>query len=358
MKKSLYGTLLLAIASIGFSEETEPTITRIGFGSCAESSKEQPIWKPILEDAPEVFVLLGDNIYGDTLEVDTLKRKYQEFADIEGLRKLRTTARIVATWDDHDFGMNDVGAEYPLKNESREIFADFFGESKDSPRRTQEGGIYTSYYWGEAGHRVQLILLDLRWSRSPLAAVDPETYAKERRPAKMGPYVPQADPQASMLGEAQWKWLGQELRRPADLRIIGSSIQALSDYTGWEAWSNFPAERERLFETIKQARAEGAILISGDTHWAEFSRLDLDGGYPLWELTSSGLTEEWAEVSPNKNRVGQPWAKANYGLIEIFWDRPSPQVTLSIKDVTGRIRIQNTILLSELAFKNGDKNHE
>ncbi|MDQ8202282.1 alkaline phosphatase D family protein [Pelagicoccus sp. SDUM812003] len=325
-------------------------ITRIAFGSCAESSKRQPIWESILNDDPEVFVLLGDNIYGDTTEVEVLREKYREFGDVGGFKRLRNEAEVVATWDDHDYGMNDAGREYPLKRESREAFLTFFREEESSPRWTQEGGIYTSYLWGEPGRSVQLILLDLRWDRTPLAAVDAETYRKKCRPAKMGPYLPQEDDSARIMGEAQWRWLEAQLEKPADIRIIGSSIQVLSDFTGWEAWANFPKERQRLFALIEKARAHGTFLISGDTHWAEFSRLDLKTGYPLWELTSSGLTEEWSDVSPNKNRIGRPYSKANYGLIEISWNAPQPQVTLSVKNVNGRIEMQNTIVLSDLKF--------
>lgn len=32
-----------------------------------------------------------------------------------GYIKLKKTTKILATWDDHDYGANDAGAEYPKK---------------------------------------------------------------------------------------------------------------------------------------------------------------------------------------------------------------------------------------------------
>jgi len=85
------------------------TLTRIGFGSCAESSKPQPIWDAIHERQFDLFVFLGDNIYGDTRDMAVLRAKYAEFAAQPGFARLRAETPIVAIWDDHDFGENDAG---------------------------------------------------------------------------------------------------------------------------------------------------------------------------------------------------------------------------------------------------------
>ena len=41
-------------------------ITRIAFGSCNKHDKPQPLWAPILEFKPEVWIWLGDVVYADT----------------------------------------------------------------------------------------------------------------------------------------------------------------------------------------------------------------------------------------------------------------------------------------------------
>src|SRR5271168_4488725 len=113
---------------------TEP-IRRIAFGSCATQERPQPIWKSILAAQPQLLLLLGDNIYADTKNMDVMRAKYAKLAAMPGFDTLRKTCPILATWDDHDLGANDAGSDYPMKDESQRIFLDFFGERADSPRR-------------------------------------------------------------------------------------------------------------------------------------------------------------------------------------------------------------------------------
>ncbi|MCH2153683.1 MAG: hypothetical protein MK089_10120, partial [Phycisphaerales bacterium] len=45
--------------------EAKP-VSRVAFGSCANHEIPQPIWEAVASWAPDVFVFLGDNVYGDT----------------------------------------------------------------------------------------------------------------------------------------------------------------------------------------------------------------------------------------------------------------------------------------------------
>jgi alkaline phosphatase D len=111
---------------------------------------------------------------------------------------------------------------------------------------------------------VQVILLDTRFFRSPLQVGAEEGEAGEGR---RGRYAPNEDPTATMLGDAQWEWLAVQLRQPAELRLIGSSVQAIAKDHGFEKWGNFPAERRRLWRLIRETRANGVVLLSGDRTW-------------------------------------------------------------------------------------------
>jgi len=336
------------VATCGFALASEPTLQTIAFGSCADQDHPQPIWAAINAESPDLFVFLGDNIYGDTEDMDVMRDKYRRLASIPGFAELRTSTPTIAIWDDHDFGENDAGLEYPKKEESRQVMLDFWDEPADSARRTCEDGIYTAYEYGPKGKRVQIILLDLRWNRTALQAVTLGSYNPGRIVGDMGPYVASEDPAVVMLGEPQWSWLEEQLAKPADLRIIGSSIQLLPEFSGWESWANFPEERSRLFSLLRKMDSKGVMIISGDTHWSEISRVDDATSYSLWEITSSGLTEEWKKVSPNVHRVGKPYSKANYGLIEIDWEESSPSIAFSIKDVAGNTVMSQQLSLSEL----------
>jgi alkaline phosphatase D len=320
-----------------------PELDYITFGSCLSQDKPQPILDTIVADRPDLFIFLGDNIYADTDEPDIIADKYRKLAARPGFKKLRATTPLIATWDDHDYGQNDIGIDYIAKQASRELMLDFWDVPRGTPRWSRQDGIYGAYEFGPPARRVQIILLDLRWNRSALNAVSRDVYDQQRAPEKMGPYLPVVDSTASMLGEAQWQWLETELQKPAKLRILASSIQLLADFTGWESWANFPGEKQRLFNLLNRYAIDNLIVISGDTHWAEISRAEVNKGQLLWDITSSGLTETWKDVSPNQYRDGISYVGANYGYVRIDWQQAVPQVETGIKDVNGNIIMSRLI---------------
>lgn len=336
----LFGLLPAADAA---SQATDPVLDRIAFGSCLQQGQPQPIWDAILASGPGLFVFLGDNIYGDTEEMDVLARKWTQFRSETGFQRLWAQARVTGVWDDHDYGQNDAGKEYPKKAESKRLLLDALGDAPDSARRSRDG-IYDVRTFGPPGRRVQVILLDTRWFRDTLSkAAD--------RQANRGPYRPSDDPNATVLGAAQWQWLQEQFSQPADLRIVASSIQFVPVEHGWEKWQNFPAERQRMIDLIAHSGATGVIFITGDRHHAEISRLTGDGApYPLFDLTSSSLNKPGKGANndePNRWRLGEVYHRENFGLIEIEWS-DDPQLTFSIRDVAGKPVLQRTVRLSEL----------
>lgn len=329
-------------------DATQP-VDAIAFGSCANQHRPQPFWDDVLANDPDLFVFLGDNVYADTDDTDVLRAAYARLAAQPGFQRLRSRAPVVATWDDHDYGFNDSGAEHTAKEESKEAFLDFFGEPADSERRTREGGIYTSYVLGPPGQRVQVILLDTRWDRSPLTRVSDAEY-DARRQENVGPYMATTDPDARLLGDDQWQWLAAQLDRPAEVRIIATSIPFAQEGTGWEIWANFPAERRRLLDLVAAGETDGVLFVTGDTHRAQFSRLVAEAPYPLWEVNSSGLTEnvDPARVAPDANRVGDYFVGDNFGLIRIDWSLPDPVLSLEIRGEDNSLKLQHELRLSEL----------
>jgi alkaline phosphatase D len=135
------------------------------------------------------------------------------------------------------------------------------------------------------------------------------------------------------------------------LRIVASSLQVLADFPGWEAWINYARDHQRLIETIRRTKASGVVFISGDTHYAELSKLDVNVPYPFWDLTSSGLTEVWPVDVPNANRVGAHVREPNFGLIEIDWSAPSPRIVLQALTQSGKAAIRQEVVLADLAAR-------
>lgn len=333
-------------------------LSRIAFGCCADESKPQPVWEHVLARKNDLFIFTGDNIYGDSRDMSVLAAKYAKLAAIPGFAKLRGTTPAVAVWDDHDYGENDAGGEYPQKDASRRLFLDFWGEPANSPRRDRNG-VYASYVFGPPGERVQVILPDLRYNRTALIPLELngepyDAWSKKRVAAGLelpGPYVRNPDPAATMLGERQWAWLERQLEVPAEVRLFASSLQVLADFTGWEAWANFARDRDRLFDMIRRTRANGILFLSGDIHYAELSRYALNLPYPMWDLTSSGLTEEWRVPTPNANRASEVIADANFGHVDIDWKGPATTLAFGITDHRGAARLSFSVPLAELALR-------
>ena len=330
-------SLLLMIGCAAPRTKHDAPLNRIAFGSCI-NTQAHPMLDRTLTLPFDLFILLGDNIYADTTKPAVMAEKYRVRKESAFFQSLRKKSPVIATWDDHDFGGNDVGASYPMKVESQKLFCDFMDEPADSPRRKREG-VYDAYTFGPTGKRVQVILLDTRYFRSNLATGENNVVPSG------GKYIPHPDQGVTMLGEAQWRWLEDQLRVPADLRIIGSSIQFLSEFSGAEAWANLPREKQRMLDLIQRTKANGVLFISGDRHWAELSRLDRPGDYPIYDLTSSALTEEHKRGTSTPNRFldGPTWHEPNVGLINIDWRGRGPVVLLELYDVNGVVRIEKRI---------------
>mgnify|MGYP005666286467 CR=1 FL=1 len=342
MPKFILPTLLLL--SLSLTAQKLPT--KIAFGSCGHETVDHPILNVVTKHQPDLFVYLGDNIYGDTKDMDVLRAKYALLAAKPEFQQLRKQVPVVATWDDHDYGWNDAGRHYAFKEESKEIFLDFWGEPKDSPRRDHPG-IYTSYLFEDQGKTLQLILLDNRTFRDDLRKYRGELHYDNKFFYPLD-YYPHETADSTFLGEAQWAWLEKELQRPADIRIIGSGSQFSIAYNGYEAWANFPHERQRMLDLIKKTKANGVLFITGDVHYAEISVLKEEGLYPIYDVTSSGITSTWYFATPNANRIEGPVMDNHFGLLTIDWQAKDPTIKMEIIDVRDNQRIEHTIPLSDL----------
>ena len=351
LRKNLSLVLLIVLGTTCFHAHAEATFknselntTNILFGSCSHQDKDMPILKAILKEPRDAFIFLGDNIYGDTEDMQELSNKYAKLGTNPLFKELRDTTPVYAIWDDHDYGENDAGKHYPKKEESKAIMLEFWDVPKSSARWQREDGIYGSYVVGEGEQAIRIIMPDLRYNRDDLEGVGHLGYLTSRKPKDMGPY---SYSPGSMLGEKQWRWLETELQQQESIKIIASSLQVLSDFTGWESWSNF-SDKQRLFDVIKQHRVSGVIIISGDTHWGEISKQSNAVEYPLFDITSSGLTEEWKQVSPNKHRLFGSIAEVNYGFIHVNWDT-DPQIHVGLKDIDGNVVMETSFTLDNIS---------
>ncbi len=334
------GGLSLPVAPV---LDPELALSRIGIGSCFNQNREGTLLDVALKARPELFLFMGDNVYGDSNspDLDELVGAYAAALARPDYRRLREAVPMAAVWDDHDFGQNDGGAAYQYKNASRPLFFDFWGVAADDPRR-RTGGIYDGFITGPPSARVQIILLDTRSFRDSWRPTD-----KFGQPGRER-YIPDLDPARTILGAVQWQWLEAQLRQPADVRIVVTSYQLLADGHGWEGWAMFPAERQRFHDLVARTGANGVVLVSGDRHRAGIYRETRRTPYPLHELTSSainmGSRTHQEEAGPN--RLGPSFSANNVGMVTIDW--VSRMIGFEIHDARGQTMLEHRFALDGL----------
>ena len=161
-----------------------------------------------------------------------------------------------------------------------------------------------------------------------------------------GGYVNDSSPERTMLGETQWRWLEEQLADAAEIRLVVSSIQVIPEEHPFEAWARFPLERKRFFELLARSGANNVVLLSGDRNLGELSLLpeddQLSPGYPVYELTSSPLTQlfppvggSWSEES-NRHRISDGnFRYVNFGLVTVDWGGDDAMLSLELRDEQG-----------------------
>ncbi|MCI5055111.1 MAG: alkaline phosphatase family protein [Flavobacteriales bacterium] len=326
-------------------------VYKIAFGSCGKENHPLPIFDVVVAHKPDMFIFLGDNIYGDTESMELLKNKYWQLTQKPSFQNLKQNVpRILATWDDHDYGENDAGRHYPQKEASKEVFLDFFEEPANSQRR-KTPGIYDVQYVevGDKGKLIQIILLDVRTFRDNLKPYD-NRYSGDAKYHYQLDYSPYDSADSTLLGVEQWAWLESTLKQHADVRIIASGSQFGIEHNGYECWANFPHERNKMLDLIKRTRAEGVLFVTGDVHYAEVSKLTSPDVYPIYDITSSGLSSTWEFATPNKNRIQGPVMENHFGLLTIDFESPKPKIISEIWDVNNEKRISLEIDYEEISF--------
>lgn len=308
----LWQLLSVRCQSLVISEQVPQTIA---FGSCNFQFDKQEYWKEVAKNKPDLWIWLGDNIYGDTHDTAVLRKKYIQQMNNPNYTAFKKLVPVIGTWDDHDMGVNDADRYFEHKAFTKNLFWDLMDEPKDSPLRNREG-VYHSVVFGPPGKNVKIILTDLRYLK--------------QKPGK----------DSSMLGEEQWRWLEKELMEStASVNIIGSGIQFLSKKKLSESWTEFPSDRERLWKLLEKQGRYNTFIISGDIHSAELlrSRYPNDKTRELFEFTSSGLTHSswYFPMEENRYTAETDYFGKNFGIIR-FQFEPTLSIRFEIKNMKNK----------------------
>jgi alkaline phosphatase D len=298
---------------------------KIAFGSCLDQENPQPIWNSVYKEDIDSFVFLGDNVYGDipSGKLNKMREAYKLQAKMIPSWLFKKNVEMI--WDDHDFGENDGGSSYPLKQEAQKLYLDFWEIPIDDIRH-QRDGIYGNKIIYIDNFIINLILLDTRYFRSDLKKT------KGVKPV----YLKNEEFNATILGYDQWSWLLEVMKVKSDLTIIATSIQLLPTEHRFEKWSNFPSDHLKLKKLLK-SHSRPVVVISGDRHQGAIYNDE-----NIYEITSSSLNKTISSIfgrpkEVDKYMLGEMFSGENYGLITINTGKKI--VDLEIKNIKGeRVR--------------------
>jgi alkaline phosphatase D len=298
----------------------EPVYDRPGKPYGGDSS----IFLTMSKEKAAFMLWLGDNWY--TREVDYAdewgmwKRASRDRASPVLQPFLRSTSHL-AIWDDHDYGPNDMGKQFILKETSREVFKNYWL----NPSHGMEGkGIYTIWSYGD----VDVFMMDDRWWRSPDNLTDSVNG--------------QLNKDKIMWGHEQLEWLKQSLLiSRATFKIIANGSQILNPVSPYDKLADFPYEYNELMDFLKMQKVNGVLFLTGDRHHSEIIKVDRAGTYPLYDITVSPLTSGTHVFGgPEKNnqyRVLGIDQKQNFGKVTVSGERGKRNLKIDFIGVNGEI---------------------
>jgi alkaline phosphatase D len=243
---------------------------------------------------------------------DYRKRHAQSKSDADSRRMLQQYP-LIAIWDDHEVA-NDAykdGAENhnPLTEGSwavrlaaaKQAYFEWMPVRKPDPIN-DPGRLYRNFNFGNL---IELNMIDTRL---------------QGRTQQIATSSPQFnDTSRTIMGIPQRNWLFNEIATStAKWNILGQQVMltpllAFGAVVNIDQWDGYPAERTRLYNTIKQYSNKNLIVLTGDIHSAWGNDLP-QSGYSFFNRSASAGVEFVCPsvTSPN------PLSGLSSALIKLF----------------------------------------
>lgn len=222
----------------------------------------------------------GDEIHS----LDDYRRRYAEYKMDANLMSAHAAHAWFPVWDDHEIdnnwaGNNDQDGSPPERFRLRRIMATQayyemmplrkasfpVGESIQLNRRARWGNLLEMNFLDTRSYRSDQACGD-DWSRYPCAGV--------------------RDPQATVLGAAQERWLLDGLNASKtrwnalaqQVMFSDFSRDAKAERINLDSWAGYAVPRERLLNHLQQQRLRNVVVLSGDEHQHYALDVKLQGG--------------------------------------------------------------------------------
>jgi alkaline phosphatase D len=276
---------------------------------------------------------MGDTVQTLKPEQKPIAEQFHKLNRIPEYRAFREKIPFLTTWNDQDYGQHNGGADFAGKDASKKEFLRNWTYIRDSIAMGQTG-IYHAKIIGPKKKQVQFIMLDTRSFRSPLTQ-------KENEANSTVAITPNTDPKATILGEDQWAWLEDQLKRPAEVRFIVTSIPLIATEHGVEKWSNFPKDRQRFFDLLKRMHTRNVIVLSGNRRQGSIAKTGLKDWGTLYDVTASPISEPAESTEVDSSFEGKSFNIENFGLAQIDW--PGKIITLQICDKSNKVLTSTSV---------------
>ena len=211
-----------------FPKSKRGEVLRFAVGSCMDDAYDgDAIWRSLLAQKPELLFLIGDNVYADkritghNLHTDQMSapqkvarpsdmwQRYLETRSKLLLFRTKHLVPVIATWDDHDYGMNNGCIEYPFKKEAKSIFKAFFIGQESSNFKPSGIGVSSLFTLGN----FSFFMLDNRSFRTPRGKKSPQHHFGKK--------------------QLQWLWRNMQGKKHA---LLFSGDQFFADYHRFESF--------------------------------------------------------------------------------------------------------------------------
>jgi alkaline phosphatase D len=252
--------------------------------------------------------MLRQHLGGVPQTLDEYRARHAQYKGDADLRAAHAAHPWVMTWDDHEV-VNDYANDRDMKYTDPAVFlrrraAAYQAYFEHMPLRIGPDAanpanmrIHDRMGWGQLA---DLWTLDNRQFRSHHACPDP---------MKGGGRVVMScnelvDPQRSMLGVVQERWLTQGMNTSqAAWKIVAQGTQMSS--TGLatpmgrsaftDGWDGYPLARERFLQNIADAKLQDVLVLGGDVHMNVAAQLrvkpnDEQSPVVASELTTTSIT--------------------------------------------------------------------
>lgn len=309
----------------------DPDLEKVKFALCScmdERFHDPKIWKNLVSKSPDLIFFLGDFVYADRGIKGPANphHLWKRFSEVRQTLEIFFTQRLIpilATWDDHDFGLNNSHSEnYPYVLESQKNFLSFFAQDEGNCANFEKGpGISSA----------------LRFNSQTFLLLDDRSFRKPKKSKN----------RYAHWGEDQERWMLNLMKSNPGTFWLMNGTQIFPDMALKESVAyNHPVQLKGLLKELKSIPSK-VIFASGDVHYSEISQIESEAlGYETYEITSSSIHSKSMPGSPhvisNPRRMIATGAR-NFIIVESINYQNGVQMKVTSYNSSGSILFQKSL---------------